>query len=220
MKYMEAYFSRFRSVWTHGDFISFPPPLFRLHLHGRSDGVLNPSGVRFGSSEVYNILSTDPSVSPHILDALLVGQRRKHDTNESLILFITPRAAALPPTQARRLLLLPPALITAIQRSIGTSLSKRHIPTHIFSTPAPLPGAPGMGDSGSWIPYTINGKKVEAPVKKIVCLGKRIVPSSTIANPACLPWYEQFFHIEDVVAAGGPTTMTALRDDGNRDSKL
>lgn len=51
-KYFKAYFERFDNVWTHGDFISQHPKTGQVFLHGRADGVLNPSGVRFGSAEI------------------------------------------------------------------------------------------------------------------------------------------------------------------------
>ena len=63
IKYKAAYFEKFtniagRSVWHHGDYVTFS------HHHqgdgivmlGRSDGVLNPAGIRFGSAEIYNVL--------------------------------------------------------------------------------------------------------------------------------------------------------------------
>ena len=37
---------------------------------GRSDGTLNPNGVRFGSAEIYSILETITEVT----DSLCVGQ--------------------------------------------------------------------------------------------------------------------------------------------------
>ena len=106
-KYYSAYFSRFDStcpllliplhylstllhkltpisiidVWTHGDFISFRLPTNSLLLHGRADGVLNPSGIRFGSAEIYAVI--DAHFGTEIEDSVCVGQRRKQDTDVS-----------------------------------------------------------------------------------------------------------------------------------------
>lgn len=56
MKYQSAYFTVFPPHWHHGDFISINPSTGGLLMLGRSDGILNPSGIRFGSAEIYNIL--------------------------------------------------------------------------------------------------------------------------------------------------------------------
>uniref|UniRef100_A0A452SYE2 Acetoacetyl-CoA synthetase n=1 Tax=Ursus maritimus TaxID=29073 RepID=A0A452SYE2_URSMA len=54
-KYRKAYFSRFPGVWAHGDYCRINPKTGGIIMLGRSDGTLNPNGVRFGSSEIYNI---------------------------------------------------------------------------------------------------------------------------------------------------------------------
>jgi acetoacetyl-CoA synthetase len=55
IKYTKAYFSMFKGVWAHGDFCSINSETGGIVMLGRSDGTLNPSGVRFGSAEIYNI---------------------------------------------------------------------------------------------------------------------------------------------------------------------
>lgn len=76
-RYFSSYFERFDNVWTHGDFISIHPKTGQVTLHGRADGVLNPSGVRFGSAEIYNAI--DSSLGEEIQDSVCVGQRRPKD---------------------------------------------------------------------------------------------------------------------------------------------
>jgi acetoacetyl-CoA synthetase len=73
-------------------------------------------------------------------------------------------------------------LESAIRARIRKDLSPRHVPKFIFETPE--------------IPMTVNGKKTELPVKKIVS-GQKITPSSTIVNPGSLKWYEQFVYLDD-----------------------
>ena len=51
---------------------------------GRSDGTLNPNGVRFGSAEIYNIVETFPEIG----DSLCVGQKSKVDGEERVLLFL------------------------------------------------------------------------------------------------------------------------------------
>jgi acetoacetyl-CoA synthetase len=92
----------------------------RAH-HSHSDGVLNPSGVRFGSAEIYTILE---SFSGELDDSLCVGQRRTQDTDERVLLFLKMRPG-------RTLTL---ALIDRIKSAIRTSLSARHVPAYVFET--------------------------------------------------------------------------------------
>uniref|UniRef100_A0AAX7T7P9 Acetoacetate--CoA ligase n=1 Tax=Astatotilapia calliptera TaxID=8154 RepID=A0AAX7T7P9_ASTCA len=54
-KYHKAYFSTYPGVWAHGDYCKINPKTGGIVMLGRSDGTLNPNGVRFGSSEIYNI---------------------------------------------------------------------------------------------------------------------------------------------------------------------
>lgn len=54
-KYHGAYFARFPGVWYHGDFVLINSVTGGVTMLGRSDGTLNPNGVRFGSAELYNI---------------------------------------------------------------------------------------------------------------------------------------------------------------------
>ena len=54
-KYHKVYFEKFDHVWYHGDYVSIIPKSLGVVMLGRSDGTLNPGGVRFGSAELYNI---------------------------------------------------------------------------------------------------------------------------------------------------------------------
>ncbi|OAA68742.1 AMP-dependent synthetase/ligase [Niveomyces insectorum RCEF 264] len=175
-RYHDAYFARFRRVWAHGDFCVVQPATGQLEFLGRADGVLNPSGVRFGSAEIYAVL--ERHFADRIADALCVGQRRPgRDADEAVLLFLLLRPGTPP---------LDDALAAAVRAAIARDLSKRHVPKYVFPTPA--------------IPTTVNMKKVELPVKRIVC-GERIQPSGTLANPESLEYFYQFAEIEKVVEA-------------------
>lgn len=52
---IEGFILRFPNTWTHGDYIMINSKTGGITMLGRSDGTLNPSGVRFGSSEIYSI---------------------------------------------------------------------------------------------------------------------------------------------------------------------
>ena len=90
--------------------------LTRAHF---SDGVLNPSGVRFGSGEIYTALE---GFSDRIDDSICVGQRRPNDKDERVLLFVKMRQGHSFTTTLEK----------QIRDRIRTSLSARHVPTYIF----------------------------------------------------------------------------------------
>jgi len=51
-RYFDAFFAKYDDCWVHGDFVQLHPKTGQLLFLGRADGVLNPSGVRFGSAEI------------------------------------------------------------------------------------------------------------------------------------------------------------------------
>ncbi|KAI8384650.1 acetoacetate-CoA ligase [Radiomyces spectabilis] len=161
-KYKNAYFSVYDNVWYHGDFVWINPKTGGVIMLGRSDGTLNPSGVRFGSAEIYNVV--DRFVSDGVEDTLCVGQKIKDQDDERVVLFIKMREGKT----------LSEDLVKAIKTTIRSELSPRHVPAFV------LPIAD--------IPYTINGKKVEVAVKKIIS-GQTVTPSATLVNPQCLDLY-------------------------------
>ncbi|KAF9578775.1 hypothetical protein BGW38_005264, partial [Lunasporangiospora selenospora] len=143
-KYKSAYFDNYEGIWYHGDFVWINPVTGGITMLGRSDGTLNPNGVRFGSAEIYNIVDTYPEVE----DSLCVGQTLKDGTDERVVLFLKVAEAQDPHK--------------------GTDVLDTMLTTDI--------------------PYTVNGKKVEIAVKKIIS-GKTVVPSGTLVNPDSLKLY-------------------------------
>lgn len=170
-RYRGAYFEHFDDVWRHGDFVMIHPITKQLLFLGRADGVLNPSGVRFGSAEIYSVLE---SKFPQISDSICVGQRRPKDDDETVLLFCLMKSGEG----------LTQRLIGDIKDAIRRELSPRHVPKYIFECPD--------------IPTTVNLKKVELPVKQIVS-GKIIKASGTLLNPQSLEYFYQFAKIEEVV---------------------
>ncbi|KAJ4349308.1 hypothetical protein N0V95_004676 [Ascochyta clinopodiicola] len=170
-RYQNAYYKRFPHVWTHGDFIQIHPATGQVLFLGRADGVLNPSGVRFGSAEIYSVIE---NYFPEISDSICVGQRRPQDNDESVMLFLKMNEGY----EYRD------GLVKRIKDKIAKERSRRHVPRYVFQT---------------WdIPTTVNLKKVELPVKQIVS-GKIIKPSGTLANPESLKYYERFAKVEEVL---------------------
>lgn len=137
---------------------------------GRSDGVLKPAGVRFGSAEIYNILLKH--FAEEIEDSLCVGRRREGiDTDETVVLFVKLASHGKTPTT------MPADLAARIQATIRKELSPRHVP--------------GIVDVCPEIPVTSNGKKVENAVKQILC-GLNIKIGASVANAGCLDWYRKW----------------------------
>lgn len=122
-KYFNAYYGRFDNVWQHGDFIVKDPRTGQITWLGRADGVLNPSGVRFGSAEIYNVI--DHFFSEQIQDSICVGQRRPRDNDESVMLFLLMKPGKKFTQQ----------LVNDVKDRIGKELSKRHVPKYVFETP-------------------------------------------------------------------------------------
>lgn len=141
-KYKAAYFERFEdvcgvkgAVWHHGDFVKIPDASTgALLMLGRSDGVLKPAGVRFGSAEIYNILTR--FFAADVEDAVCIGRRRETDTDETVCLFVVP-AEGKQFTEE---------LQGQIKAKIRAELSPRHVPGVIAA-------------AGGGIPKTGNGKK-------------------------------------------------------------
>ncbi|KIK97146.1 hypothetical protein PAXRUDRAFT_825234 [Paxillus rubicundulus Ve08.2h10] len=172
-RFRQAYFAQYKHVWYHGDHVLITPSRSGngggLIMLGRSDGVLNPGGIRFGTSEIYDVLAACFSPPPirdsasTIEDALAVGQTIEGGTDERMILFVK-----LP---AGRTLSI--ELENKIKAEIRSRRSPRHVPARIVQVQD--------------IPYTLNGKRVEVLVKKIIN-GAPIsnINPATLRNPECL----------------------------------
>ena len=136
--YSKSYFEHFPGVWHHGDFIRINPQTGGLVMLGRSDGVLKPAGVRFGSAEIYNVLLKH--FSDDVMDALCIGRRREQDLDETVVLFLKMEPERL----------FDESLVQRIKSVIRSELSARHVP--------------GLVDECPDIPVTTNGKKYASSV--------------------------------------------------------
>lgn len=160
-KYQAAYFEKFPHTWAHGDFILINPKTQGIHMLGRSDGTLNPSGVRFGSAEIYNIVEQFPEVK----DSVCVGQKGESG-EERVVLFL--QVGDKPGEELDK------DLVKRIVTLIRSQLSARHVPALILPIKE--------------IPYTVNGKKVEVAIKRILS-GMTVSNRGALANPASLDLY-------------------------------
>ena len=114
-KYHDAYFSKYRNVWCHGDYIA-KTENDGFIIFGRSDSTLNPGGVRIGTAEVYRQVEQ----IEEILEGLVVGQIWKGDTRVVLFVRLKPKYD------------LTQDLITKIKTKIKTGASPRHVPSKII----------------------------------------------------------------------------------------
>jgi acetoacetyl-CoA synthetase len=136
-RYYEAYYARFPGVWTHGDLAELTEH-DGLIIFGRSDAVLNRSGVRIGTAEIYTPLEKISKIADAlVVDRNLFGQ-------STLILFV----------QLNNEAVLDSTLENEIRKQLKEYASTRHLPDAIVQVPA--------------IPYTVNGKKVELAIKALL----------------------------------------------------
>ncbi len=136
-RYHAAYFERFPGVWHHGDYAEITPHEGVI-IHGRSDAVLNPAGVRIGTAEIYRQVEQIDAV----VECLAVGQEWQGD--ERIVLFVRLRNGATLDEQ----------LAQTIAARIRRNLSPRHVPAKIIQV--------------SDIPRTRSNKLVELAVRDVI----------------------------------------------------
>jgi len=90
---------------------------------GRSDAILNPAGVRFGSAEIYNVLLA--RFSEEVADAVCVGQQSEGDCDERVLLFVKMEKDKTFECD----------LVARIKKGIRDDLSPRHVPALITECP-------------------------------------------------------------------------------------
>ena len=136
-KFRSAYFETYPGVWAHGDYAE-ETPHGGLIIHGRSDAVLNPGGVRIGTAEIYRQVEKVEQV----LESIAIGQ--EWDGDVRVVLFVRLRDG----------LTLDEALQKQICQVIRANTTPRHVPARIVA----------VAD----IPRTISGKIVELAVRNVV----------------------------------------------------
>ncbi|MCB0080725.1 MAG: hypothetical protein KDE47_07345, partial [Caldilineaceae bacterium] len=134
-------------------------------IYGRSDSTINRQGFRMGTSEIYRVVERFAEVVDSlVIDLEALGQE------SYMPLFIVLREGAT----------LTNELQAAIKRKIREELSPRHVPNAIFAI--------------AEVPYTLSGKKMEVPIRKIL-LGQPIakaVKRDAMRNPGALDYFLNF----------------------------
>jgi acetoacetyl-CoA synthetase len=136
-RYKAAYFERFEGVWAHGDFAELTTT-GGMVIHGRSDAVLNPGGVRIGTAEIYRQVEK----LDDIVESIAIGQHWNDDVR--VVLFVILRDGV--------------AMNEDLQKRIRTVIRKNTTPRHV---PAKIVAVPE-------IPRTKSGKIVELAVRSVV----------------------------------------------------
>jgi acetoacetyl-CoA synthetase len=137
--YRDSYFGMYPGIWRQGDWISFSERGSCV-VTGRSDATLNRGGVRLGTGEFYGVVEE----LPEIADSLVVHLEDEDGGAGELLLFVVLASGAVLDEELR----------ATIGRALRSELSPRHVPDSIDAVPA--------------IPRTLTGKKLEAPVKRIL----------------------------------------------------
>lgn len=144
-RYRDSYYVQFPGVWYHGDLV-MRSSHGGLIMLGRSDGILNPNGIRFGSAEIYEVLESSEATSASsplskITDSLVVALKTPKKDDEVVVLFLVVEDGAEFDEIAN-----------AARALIRQQRSARHVPAYVRQVKG--------------CPKTLNGKRVEVPVKK------------------------------------------------------
>jgi acetoacetyl-CoA synthetase len=158
-RYLSSYFDLYPGVWRQGDWILFTERGSCV-ITGRSDATLNRGGVRMGTSELYAVVEELEEVT----DSVIVHLEDAAGGPGELILFVVlAEGRELDDELERR-----------IKGALRSELSPRHVPDTIVAVPA--------------VPRTFTGKKLEAPVKRIM-LGARpeeVASRDALLDPASI----------------------------------
>jgi len=127
-------------------------------IYGRSDATLNPGGVRIGTAEIYRLMETIHEIA----DSVVVGQNWKNDVRVILFVKMAPGCELTDELRER------------IRKSIRVNASPRHVPAKIIAVPD--------------VPYTLNMKKVELSVKKMI-EGQAVLNRDALKNPESLDYF-------------------------------
>ena len=163
-RYHESYFEMYPGVWRHGDWIKITPRGGAI-IYGRSDSTINRMGIRMGSSEIYRTVED----MPEILDSLIIGAELPGGR------YYMPLFVVLKDD-----IVLDDALKARIREKIRTHVSPHHVPDEIIAIQE--------------VPRTLNGKKLEVPVKKLL-MGvppEKAINVDAVGTPQAMQYFVEF----------------------------
>jgi acetoacetyl-CoA synthetase len=154
-----AYFADYPGVWRHGDWIR-KTSRGSFVIYGRSDSTLKRGGVRMGTAEFYAVVEGyEEIVDSLVIDTTELGT---DDEGELLCFVVLAPGSAIADVEPR------------LRQALRTELSPRHVPDRFIAVDA--------------IPHTLNGKKCEVPVKRILAGvdPERAVSRDALSDPESL----------------------------------
>ena len=163
-RYHDSYFDTFSGVWRHGDFFQINAR-GGCFIKGRSDSTLNRYGVRIGTAEIYRCIEALDVID----DSLVVNLDLPGGQ------FFMPLFVKLAPGCD-----FDEALVAKIAQALKTQCSPRHVPDRVYAVDE--------------VPYTLTGKKLEVPVRKIL-MGydmTKAVSRDAMMNPQSLDYFIDF----------------------------
>ncbi|MDV7764567.1 acetoacetate--CoA ligase [Peribacillus sp. CSMR9] len=162
-RYYESYFDTYPGIWKHGDWIKIDDKGSCV-IYGRSDSTINRAGVRMGTSDIYRVVEAiDEVMESLVIDREVLGR------GSSLLLFVVLKPGKI----------LDAALTGKINEQIRGHVSPRFIPDQIHVV--------------DQIPKTLNGKKMEVPIRKVL-LGfefDKVVNADSMGNPESLQFFKE-----------------------------
>jgi acetoacetyl-CoA synthetase len=182
-RYRESYFDVYPGVWRHGDWIEITSR-GTCKIYGRSDATIKRMGVRIGTSEIYRVVESLPGVADSLaLDLEVTGE------TGGMVLFVV-----LAPK-----ITLDDQLIAKIRGKIRSDLSPRYVPDMLVQVPS--------------VPRTLNGKKLEVPMKRVLMGGEpsKVLNRDSLANPASVDFYVE---LAKKWAGGKTRALGAVRTQG------
>jgi len=200
-KYHNAYFNQFENVWAHGDYAELTQHSAEraeltqhsadraeltqhsaegaevtshgLIIHGRSDAVLNPGGVRIGTAEIYRQVEK----LDEVVESLAIGQQWQDDVRVVLFVVLSQESSASDLRENG----ITDELRQKIRQQIRANCTPRHVPAKVIAVPE--------------LPRTISGKLVELAVRNVVH-GEPVKNTDALANPQALA------HFKDIEELG------------------
>ncbi len=164
-RYKDSYFTYYPGVWRHGDWIKINSVTKGLIILGRSDATLNRQGIRIGTAEIYRAVDMVNEVK----DSLIVNLELEGGRHYMPLFVVMNDGYELNNE-----------LVKKIKNTLRREYTPRHVPDEIIEVED--------------LPYTISGKKMEAPVKKIL-LGfdiSKAINIDSMRNPGSIDFFIEF----------------------------
>lgn len=164
VRYHDSYFNWIPGVWRHGDWVKITNR-GTLTILGRSDATLNRQGIRIGTAEIYRSLAQLTALKDTLIISLELSGGRFY-----MPLFVVMKEGFKLDNQLKQ----------KIRQQLKNDYSPRHVPDEILEVPD--------------LPYTISGKKLETPIKRLM-MGispEKAVNNGSLRNPEALDFFLAF----------------------------